>query len=52
MFEDLFRYFHEELAFKNQKKELDEENKDRNRYMYFFVILFILLLVCSFLNII
>ena len=50
MFESLFSYFYEELAFKDEKKELDEVNKERNRYMYFFAILFILLLVCSFLN--
>ena len=52
MFKDLFSYFREEISFKDEKKELDEENKIRNRYMYFFEILFIILLVCSFLNII
>ena len=52
MFKDLFSYFHEELSFKNEKMELDQENKTRNRYMYFLTILFLLLLVCSFLNII
>mgnify|MGYP001265245003 CR=1 FL=1 len=52
MFKDLFSYFREEISFKDEKKELDEENKIRNRYMYFFAILFIILLVCSFLNII
>ena len=31
---------------------LEEENKYRDRYMYFFVILFIILLICSFFNII
>ena len=52
MFKDLFSYFHEELSFKNEKMELDEGNKTRNRYMYSFAILFLILLVCSFLNII
>ena len=52
MFHDLLSYFHEELSFKNEKRELDEGNKERNRYMYFFAILFIILLVCTFLNII
>lgn len=52
MFEGLFSYFHEELSFKNEKKELDEGNKTRNRYMYFLTILFLILLLCSFLNII
>ena len=52
MFEGLLGYFYEELSFKREKEELDEENKYRDRYMYFFVILFIILLICSFFNII
>lgn len=52
MFEGLLGYFYEELSFKREKEELDEGNKYRNRYMYFFVILFIILLICSFFNII
>ena len=52
MFNHLFVYFHEELAFQKEKKELDENNKQRNRFMYSLVILFLFLLICSFFNII
>ena len=52
MFDNLFSYFHEELSFKKEKDKLDEYNYYRNRYMAFFVVLFIILLLCSFFNII
>lgn len=52
MFDNLFDYFYEEMNHKNSKKELDKKNKDRNRYMYFFAIVFIILLICSIFNII
>ncbi len=52
MFNDLFEYFSEEIYFKNSKKELDEKNKMRNRFMYFLTLLFIILFICSFFNII
>ena len=39
MFKDLFSYFREEISFKDEKKELDEENKIRNRYLDFIKII-------------
>ena len=52
MLEHLFDYFQEEIKVREEKEELDEGNKDRNRFMYFFAIVFVLLLLCSFFNII
>ena len=49
--EHLFQYFNNEIILHKKKKALDEENKDKIRFIYFFSILFILLLICSFFNI-
>ena len=52
MLDHLFNYFQEEIILREQREELDEENKHRDRFMYFLSIVFILLLICSFFNII
>ncbi len=49
--EHLFQYFSQEIIFQNNKKELNEEHKDKIRFSYFFAILFIILLISCFFNI-
>ena len=49
MFNHLKEYFEDEIGMMNQrKKELDESNKKRVRFMNFFSYLFLILLVCKF----
>ena len=50
--EHLFQYFHNEIRFQKGKTQYDEEHRDKIRFLYFFAILFIILLICSFFNII
>jgi hypothetical protein len=49
--EDLLTYFKREVFIHGEKKELDEEHKHKIRFIYFFAILFILLLIGRIFNI-
>lgn len=44
----LNKYFLNEIELQRKEKiELDDKNKQRNYFMYFFALLFILLFVCK-----
>jgi len=49
--EHLLAYFKSEAFLHDEKKELDEEHIHKIRFIYFFAILFIILLICRFFNI-
>ena len=49
--EHLLHYFQREVILHNEKRELDEEHKNKIRFLYFFAVLFIILLFGSFFNI-
>ena len=45
-------YFQKEIAYVDQKKKLNEDHINKIRFIYAFSILFVLLLICSFFNIV
>ena len=52
MIDYLVNHFQEEINFQKDKFELDKENKERIRYMYFLTFIFINLLFLGYLDII
>lgn len=43
-------YIHKEISFYSSKKELNYSHIEKIRFMYFFAIIFIVLLILKFLN--
>jgi hypothetical protein len=47
----LLEYFTNEIIYVNEKNKLNDNHKNKIRFIYSFAILFIILLICSFFNI-
>jgi hypothetical protein len=47
---NILDYIHEEISFYSSKRELNYNHIDKIRFMYFFAVIFIVLLILKFLN--